>query len=504
MNDFILSLLLSGALSTGGQLPFWMTTNQFGLMPESNGALAIIGAHTQYDTSKDFQWCWGASLAANYDSSPFIPAESAKINLMVDELYASIRWKYFSLDAGMKHDPIDFYASSPTLGSLSTTSGHIISTNNARTMPGYMFNITALPIPFTRKHVWINAGYGDFVTLDNRYVKNALVHRSKLSLTINITKRLDFMLGLDHYAIWGGVSPDYGPLEISFKNYIRMVTGRRSSTSALINDQIYVIGDQGGGEFFRFDYRGNGWKATFLHDIPYNDDTGMIFQNFPDGVNTLWFSFDDKNRWVSDISYEFIYTRNQSGWYHARPTTEEERAHLDPNDEYYYWWHVHGGGDNYFNNEDYMSGWTYFGRAIGLPLLSPEGTHNGTWTSHRTILGFEYNRIRAHHLGLSGKFFRSFPYKLMLTYSQNYGLYAHPYLGESPWMKEPGTVEEFPLHQFSGALVGEVPFTGFKRITSNSVLRFFTITYGLYADWGELFPTNRFGATLGLRFAMSR
>ena len=33
MNDFALSLLLLGTLSTGSQLPFWAGTNQFGLMP---------------------------------------------------------------------------------------------------------------------------------------------------------------------------------------------------------------------------------------------------------------------------------------------------------------------------------------------------------------------------------------------------------------------------------------------------------------------------------------
>ena len=44
MNDFILSLMLMGALSTGESLPFWMTSNQYGLMPEHNGALALVQA----------------------------------------------------------------------------------------------------------------------------------------------------------------------------------------------------------------------------------------------------------------------------------------------------------------------------------------------------------------------------------------------------------------------------------------------------------------------------
>ena len=509
MNDFILSLLLMGALSTGGSLPFWMTSNQYGLMPEHNGALALVQAHTQYDSTKVFQWKWGASFAAQYDSGPVLPEGTADFGLMVDELCGSIKWKVFSLDAGLQHDVLDFYGADRRLGSLSTTGGHIIASGNARAMPGYWIHLDPVPIPLTWKHVWLYGSYGDFATLDNRYVKGALVHRTKFGFLFKITNRLDFHLGLDHYGIWGGDSPKYGKMPITFDNYLRVVTGRGASSSGTVSDQLNVIGDQGGGEFMRFDYRGRGWKATFLHDIPYNDGSGMGLNNFPDGVNTLWFGFDDKDRWVSDVLYEFAYTRNQSGWYHDRPTTEEERKHLDPSDEYHYWHHIRGGGDNYFNNGEYKSGWTHFDRTIGYPLFVPRGTHDGTWTSHRekgdvsTVnRGVENNRLRAHHIAVSGKFFKLFPYKVMLTYSQNYGTYYSPYLGESPYDKEPGTVEEFALHQVSGAFVGEIPGAALADrgwIKHSSWLCPFSLTYGLYADKGQLLP-DLFGFTLGLRY----
>ena len=110
MNEFALSLLLLGALSSGGQLPFWMSTNQFGLMPEGSGALALVQAGTQYDAAKEFQWKWGVSLAGMTNNT-------ADFNLMVDELYASAKWKVFRLDAGMKRFDLDFYgAGTPTMG----------------------------------------------------------------------------------------------------------------------------------------------------------------------------------------------------------------------------------------------------------------------------------------------------------------------------------------------------------------------------------------------------
>lgn len=509
MNDFILSLMLMGAISTGESLPFWMTSNQFGLMPEHKGALALVQAGTQYDSTKVFQWKWGTSFAAQYDSGPVAPKGTADFGLMVDELYGSIKWNVFSLDVGMKHDPLDFLGASSRLGSLSTTGGHVVASGNARTMPGYWINLDPVPLPLTKKYVWFYGNYGDFITLDNRYVKGTLVHRMKFAFRFDFSARLSFHFGLDHYALWGGDSPQYGKMPITFNNYLRVITSRNASSEGTKSDQINTIGDQGGGEFLRFDYRGDGWKATLLHDIPYNDRSGMMFRNFPDGVNTLWFGFDDKNRWVSDIVYEFQYTRNQSGWYHDRPTTEEERKHLDPQDTIHYWHHIGGGGDNYFNNGEYKSGWTHFDRPIGNPLFVPRGTHAGTWTSHRaaddrstTNRGVENNRLRAHHIAVGGKLFKLFPYKVMLTYSQNYGLYATPYLGESPWNKEPGTVEEFPLHQVSGAFVGEIPGQALADrglIARTSWLRPFSLTYGLYADKGQLLP-DLFGFTIGLRY----
>lgn len=506
MNDFALSLLLLGALSSGTQLPFWMSANQFGLMPEGSGGLALVRAGTQYDASKEFQWKWGMSVGANYDSRcPVEPgmtdAKTADFNLMVDELYGSVKWKVLSLDVGMKRFDLDFYgAGTPTLGSMSATGGHLVWSGNARTMPGYLLTVEPFPVPFTNKVFWLEGAYGDFRTLDNRYVQGALIHRTKFMMIFKVSPRLDVRLGLDHIAMWGGTSPQDGAMPITLNNYFRVVTGRNASSKGTVNDQMNVIGDQRGGTVFRIDWRGDGWKTAIQRDIPYDDGSGMPgIQNWPDGVYTGWFGFDDKDRWISDIVYEYHYTMKQSGVYHDRPTTEEERKELDPNDPYSYWVHVYGGADNYFNHSSYKSGWTYWGRTIGDPLLSPMGTHAGTWTSRNTVMGIENNRIKAHHLSIAGKAFKRLPYKLMLTYSQNYGTYRNQYLGESQYKKPWGTVKETPLHQVSGAFFGEVPLAAARILAPHSPLRHLTLTYTLSADRGQLLP-DTFGATLGLRW----
>ena len=493
MNDFFITLLLMGTLSSGGPLPFWMTTNQFGLMPETSGAFALARMGSEYDPSQTLQWRWGASLAANYGGSAatFKEDDEKFISPMLDELYTSLKWKVFSIDLGMKRVGLDYYgAGTPTLGSMSTTGGHIIWSGNARSMPGYFAHLEPVPIPLTGGRVKFFGSFGDFRTLDNRYMKGALVHRTKAGLDIKITERLDFHGEFDHLAMWGGKS-DKIEMPLTFGNYFRVITGRGASAKGTQSDQNNVIGDQRGGELFRFNWKGNDWKLSFQHDIPYDDGSGMGFQNFPDGVNTIWFGFDDKDKWISDVVYEYQYTMWQSGTTHARPTTDEEKQHLDPSDQYHYKNHIIVGVDNYFNNGGYQSGWTYYGHTIGNPLIFPKGTHAGTWTGRTVVLGVENNRLKAHHFSVAGKLFRKAPYKMMLTYSQDYGTYAKPYKGETQWKKEWGTVEETPLKQFSAAFIGEIP----------GLVKHFTLTYGIYADRGQLLPDN-FGGTIGLRYSI--
>ena len=167
MNDFILTLMLLGALSSGPVMPFWATANRFGIMPDANGEIGLVSASTQFDPSQTLQWRWGASLAAGYDSySPVMDMSLASGNegpgtegsgsdgtrIMLDELYGSLKWKVFSLDLGMKHREQDFMAGSASqgaafLGSLSTTAGNILWSGNARSLPGYSLNLEPVAIP---------------------------------------------------------------------------------------------------------------------------------------------------------------------------------------------------------------------------------------------------------------------------------------------------------------------------------------------------------------------
>jgi len=478
--------MLLGAVSNAGNLPYWSTANQFGLMPSSSGCLALAGASTGFDESRTFQWRWGAALAANAQTDG---NGGIAVKPMVDELYGCMRFRNvpFRIDLGMKHQPMDFLACGDdlgefrnSLGTLSTTGGHLVWSGNARTLPGYAIQLEPWDIPGTKKHLWLYGTFGDYWTIDNRYCQNAMIHSTKAFIRVDFAKHFSFHFGLDHYAVWGGKGSD---VAVTFPNYLRVITGLNAGSEGSFSDRMNVIGDHGGGEMIKFEYNDERYHAVFQHEIPYADGSGMGFQNFPDGINTLYFGWKDKDRWVSDLLYEFAYTMYQSGSMNGESfdkdgnSTTPEGASTT-------------GGDNYFNNGGYVDGWTYFGNTIGFPLFFPVEQSPEGYT-----LGVRNNRLIAHHFGMSGKLFKKAPYKLMLTYSKNYGTYHEPYAGESAWQKPWGSVEETPYEQFSAGFSGEYTFRIGKDARHG-----ISLTYGIFTDIGQVLDKS-FGGTLGIRYS---
>ncbi|MBQ5363496.1 MAG: hypothetical protein IIU09_00710, partial [Bacteroidales bacterium] len=345
MNDFVVSLLLLGAISSNdlNQMPFWATANQFGVMPESNGALALLRAGSSFDESRTFQWRWGSSLGFRSDWMGD--------KIIIDELNASVRYRKLRLDLGMIHPEQDFMASDATLGTLSVTGGNFMMSGNARTLPGYALRLEPWDVPFTDGHLQLYGRFGDYSTLGKRYLQGALVHNTALYVRVLAGEHLSFTGGFDHYSLWAGSNEEIGVQPHSFLDYLRVLTGSSGGADASLGDQINSLGDHRGRELLRVDYKTDSWSVCFQHDIPYDDRSGMIFRNFPDGANTLCFSFKDKSRWVSDIVYEYHYTLNQSGDCERRLATEEEiasgsrRLYLAPYDGKYYF--IVGGADNY-------------------------------------------------------------------------------------------------------------------------------------------------------------
>ena len=139
-----------------------------------------------------------------------------------------------------------------------------------------------------------------------------------------------------------------------------------------------------------------------------------------------------------------------------------------------------GGNDNYFNNGEYQSGWTYYGRTIGTPFITPcppaaDGITYGVYN----------NRVVAHYLGIQGFAAGKIPYRVRLSYSRNYGMYFPGFQAD---LGLPTGPFEHVRQQFS---VG-IEATVFNRPSAP-----FLIRVGLYGDCGSLYRDN-FGITVSL------
>ena len=486
MNDFVVSLMLLGALSTNAPegMPFWATANQFGIMPESSGGLALLRAGTSFDENRTFQWRWGTSLGLRSDLYGFSP--------LVDELYASARWKVLRLDLGMIHPEQAFLSSDPALGTLSVTGGNCIMSGNARSLPGYGITLEPWDIPFTGGYLQLCGRFGDYRALGRRYVDGALIHNTAIYLLGHIGSHVTLSAGVDHYTLWAGSSPELGVLPHAFSDYCRILLGMSGGRDAITGDQINSLGDHRGRELLKAEYHCDSWSLSLQHDIPYDDRSGMIFRNFPDGFNTISLSFKDKSRWISDIVYEYHSTMNQSGSCERRLATEEEiasgnrRLYRDPDSGTYYF--IVGGADNYCNNYEYRSGWTAYTRQFGAPLFYSRYIYEVDNSSAYISQGTWNNLLRAHHIGLSGSLFRKIPYRLVMTYSLNYGCWF-----DAVYRYDSGTRNERPLKQFSTGFSASIP------LLKGALL----LIPAIYFDKGEAL-SDGFAASASIRYTFKK
>lgn len=454
---------------TGDYLPFWSRTGRSGIVPYSSSALAIGGADVRYKANNGIYFGAGANLVGSIESKN--PVNPSRINGIVDRLYVSGGWKMLHIDLGMKPREEE-------LGPLSISGGNVLWSGNARNIPGV--NGWSDWIYFEKGH-WFGfkGNIAHYQMIDNRFVQGTMLHNKSLSVKVAAGRKVDLIYGVDHWAQWGGVSPLHGAQPSSFNDFLRVLFVQAGGDDALQMDQINILGNHIGREYWRVDWRAEPFTMTFQYDMPFEDNGGIKkLQNFPDGVWSLRFAMNNKKAFVTDVVAEFINTTWQAGPLHERPATEEEKKHQNPESPWY-GFVILGGRDNYFMNSAYKSGWTNYGRIIGLPLINASAPGEDG-----LVNGIVNNRVRAYHLGIEGNLFEGVPYIFKSTYSSNWGVYdigPEGFFYSKPWQL---------------SLAFELEFG--KEITNLPL----TLGVGAYGDIGKLYK-NSFGLTLRISYSDS-
>ncbi len=392
---------LSAIVSEGRQAPFWLISNRQGkVSPDRNMAALTLAAFALPDTGKVFDFHYGAEVYARQGHSGA---------LWLHQLYAGFTWRdLLELRAGLWEEVIG--SREPSL-----SSGSIIWSGNARPMPKiHIATPGYVSVPFTQGYAEVSGLLSHGWFIDDRYVENVLMHHKNFYIKLGGELPINIHYGFNHYAQWGGNSPDYDlPFPADADAYYRIFFNRAGDISNPGTPQTWEnnkFGNTLGSRNYGIDMQLRTINVgVYFHDI-FEDGSGLRRRNYPDGLWGAYLRITDKPRLLQAVVYEYLQTTDQSG-----------PAHNDPDGN------IIGGNDNYFNHAIYQSGWTYYGHTIGTPLITSPAHSSlesfGDLPAHR----IHNNRVRAHHLGLEGTPLPNWHYRSLITWSRNYGRHSVPF-----------------------------------------------------------------------------
>lgn len=452
-------------LASSAQTPFWLRANQYGIIPLQNTFLQLnVGLKSAYQPidsigyKHKFDWGYGVNVVSNIGS----------VNqLLLPEAYIKGRFGAFELYIGRRREIIG-------LADTLLTSGSYIWSGNALPIPKIQLAIpTYTPIPYTKGVISVMGTFSHgWFEDENRLVKGSYLHQSSFYGRLGKPGwHVKVYGGFNHQVMWGGYS-DYlsagvstnGKLPSDLRYYPSVVLGVRNpfpedlSSQAINSFEINRVGNHLGSVDFAAEVNLNHWNLFAYRQFVYDDGSLFYGTNLDDGLNGLRIrnqnNYDGKPFFLRQITLEYLFTGSQGGDYFI---------YEDPKKR---------GRDDYFNNGQFIDGWTYFGRTIGTPFLTPE---KEVIVSLPPRGGITNNRVSMFHIGISALIANKVEMTTRLSFSRNAGTYSVYYFN-------------IP-RQFSGLVRASLPLNLFGGTLLNA---------SLAVDQGGLLP-NSVGAYVGLR-----
>lgn len=410
-NTLIYKVEAFGSAASGDNTPFWMTSNRYGVVPLDAGN-GYLKAGTFYNGALGNNFYWGAGL-------DMVAAVPRYRNVYIQQLYAEIGFQALMLSIGSK----ERYTS---LWDKRLSSGDMVLSPNARPIPEINLSFPEFTVvPYMKGWLQVKGDFAVGRSFDTKYLeeftnekqlynKETLWHHKSIYFQIKDTENdfpLSLSMGVQHWAQWGGTStnPKIGKQPQSLKDFARVVLGKEGGEGSTISDSINVLGNHYGSYDFKLSFTQDNWAVHAYHQRYFEDKSGMEFQNGRDG---LWGIQADLKAfpWIRKVVVEYLETRNQTGSFHFILFDHDKHPGRG------------GGADNYYNNDEYTTGVSYFNKGLGSPVLpSPEYNTDGS-------LGFKNNRIRAWHIGLEGSVTSQIDYRILLTDTKGWGTHIRPFL----------------------------------------------------------------------------
>lgn len=395
--------------SGGDYTPFWLVNNLQGLgSVEKNNGYVRGAVFKAIDDNKRFSWGAGLDIAAGWNlTAPF----------SIHQAYAEV--KYRSIDAFLGSKEIWGQFNNPKI-----SSGNLFYSGNAMPVPQLRVGFFDYADFWGAKGWFAVKGYiayGMFTDTDwqkswaapgSKRTADVLYHSKGLWLRGGNTSvfPLQGEIGIEMATQFGGKSYKDGQtikMPHGFKNWVKAFFPSYGKRETFKGEQNTIEGNMLGAYDIVVSWLPKGdWGVKAYYEHYFEDQSQMTFEyGWKDGLYGIEATLP-ANRFVSSVVYEYLYTKDQTGAVnHDATSSIPEQI---------------SGRDNYFNHSVYQ-GWHHWGMAVGNPLvLSP--VYNPDHT-----LFFRTTRIEAHHLGFSGNPTPEIDYRVLLSYSRNWGTYAWPF-----------------------------------------------------------------------------
>lgn len=426
---------LFGNVGSGDFAPYYMMSNNGGVLTQSKTFAARASVKKDLDLSKRFSYSFGVDALAGASSSTDYIRYSADTNDWVanpqkpasawtQQLYGEIKYRGVFLTVGMKE------RTSPLLNA-ELGSGDFIQSNNARPLPEVRAGFVDFQnVPFTKgwlqvqgeiafgKYIqdnWLEDHYGQY----NKFInKGVWSHYKRMYLRSNPNKPFSVTVGMQAAAQFGGTVYNYqkgnltsvDPYDVKLKDFWRIFTLRSGDDNENFGDKQYVYGNTLGSWDFVARYRlKNKAEVKAYFQWPFEDGSGIGKLNGFDGIWGLEYDSKNDDAIVSGAVFEYIDFTNQSGPNHWAPNDNPDSEMAGEAT----------GSDDYYNNFRYNS-FMNLGMSQGTPFIRST-IYN--LDGYQQVLD---NRIRGFHLGVSGRIYKPLKYRLLFSYRKSWGTYSSP------------------------------------------------------------------------------
>ena len=355
--------------------PFWISSNNYGAYSK--------GSIVNFKISEELK-------ILNYGGEIIIPLNQIRKPLL-NQAYLTFNKNNFYFQLGKKSNYVksNYISSGSLVESANATPipKILISSANYNNISFYKFKFQYL---VKIAHGWLNS---------SEYIKNPFLHEKSINIKKEISENSHIDLGLNHMAVWAGETIQHGKQPASLSDFFRIVLALPGGKSSINQEQKNSLGNHLGAWTFSYKKKYKDKILRLYMEHPFEDESGArwILNEF-DGLYGININ-QKKLSYISEFTYEYINTMDQSGSKGASDST--------------YGW------DNYYNHYIYQSGWTNNGKVIGNPLFTL-GSNKGRYSNGEYIIN---NRLKAHHFGFIGSISEKINYKILFTYSENFGIY---------------------------------------------------------------------------------